>query len=508
MTPAEAPAALSPEFLRQAGAFVLVAVLVAAFVRKERRHVASLLGLLLLSALFRVAEGVLETFGMPAVGRALGFLSLVLEGIAYLNLIAVLLFSVLLGLFRIATPRILRDLAMAISYIALLLYLFSRHQVDVSGIVATSAVVTAVIGFSLQDTLANVMAGIALELDRSILPGDWVKFADQTGKVREVGWRQTSLETRNGDTMVVPNVLFMRNAVTIQGRRSDETPRERRWIWFNVDYRTSPETVIATVTEALQRIPIANVAAEPAPHAILMGFEESWARYAARYWLTDLVADDPTDSVVRSRIYFALRRAGIPLSIPAQELFVQPEDAERRARQKERETAGRMDALDSVSLFRTLTSEEKARLAERLVASPYAAGEAIVVQGRAVHHLYILTRGKVEVRVAVEGAPPKAVATIEAPDFFGEMGMLTGEPRRATVVALGEVLCWRLEKERFQDVVSARPQIAEEISHVLAMRDVNLAAARDGLSEEAKRLRYAAEHRSLTDRIKAFFGVS
>jgi CRP-like cAMP-binding protein len=99
------------------------------------------------------------------------------------------------------------------------------------------------------------------------------------------------------------------------------------------------------------------------------------------------------------------------------------------------------------------------------------------------------------------------VATLEAPNFFGEMGMLTGEPRRATVVALTEVECWRLEKERFQGILTDRPQIADEISAVLAARDVELAAVREGLSEEAKRLRLASAHSTLAGRIRAFFAL-
>jgi small-conductance mechanosensitive channel/CRP-like cAMP-binding protein len=508
MTLTEGPVSFSPEFLRQTAVFLVVAVLVALFLPKERRHVAKLFGLFAAGVLLRGLALLLHQLGMPGASQTGFFLSLLLEWIAYLNLAAVVLFSVLFENLRVASPRILRDLAVGLSYVALLLYLFSQYRVDVTGIVATSAVVTAVVGFSLQDVLVNVMAGISLQMDGSIAVGDWVKVAEQVGRVREVGWRRTVLETRNGDTVVVPNVHFMKNPALVQGRRSDVPRRERRWVFFGVDYRTSPERVLEVVTDALRREEMPNVATEPLPQVLLMGFEASWARYAVRYWLTDLLADDMTDSAVRARIFYALKRASIPLSIPAQEVFVQPEDAEHRARQKAKETEARLAALESVSIFRSLTAEEKTLLAEGLVAAPYAAGEAIVVQGRAVHHLYVLAQGRAEVRVSVEGAPQRTVATLEAPTFFGEMGMLTGEPRRATVVAATEVECWRLEKERFQEVLAARPRIAEEISQVLATRDVNLAAAREGLSEEARRLRIASEHRSLTERIQAFFAVS
>ena len=131
----------------------------------------------------------------------------------------------------------------------------------------------------------------------------------------------------------------------------------------------------------------------------------------------------------------------------------------------------------------------------------------ILVQGTAVHHLYILTKGEAEVNVSVEGGPSRTVATLHAPDFFGEMGLLTGEPRKASVVALTDVETWRVGKEAIQSILAARPAVADAISRLMAARDVELAAVREGLSEEAKRLRLENEHGSTLAKIRAFFGI-
>jgi len=129
------------------------------------------------------------------------------------------------------------------------------------------------------------------------------------------------------------------------------------------------------------------------------------------------------------------------------------------------------------------------------------------VQGSEVHHLYILVKGQVEVRVSLEGTLTRTVTKIDAPDFFGEMGMLTGQPRKATVVAITEASCWLLDKEAFKGVLAARPQIADDISRILAARDVELAAVRENLSEEAKAQRMAQQHGSLLSKIQEFFGL-
>ena len=499
-------AAFTTEVLRQGLAFGFLALLVLAFLREERRQVLNLVAFYLASLVLRGGAILLSGFAMPGTARTTGFLGLLLEGIAFINLTAVLFFSSL-AFVRFRPPRLFRDLTVAVAYLGLLLYLFSLHHVDLAGLVATSAVVTAVIGFSLQETLSNVMAGIALQIDRSIEPGDKIRFAEHTGSVREINWRHATIETRNGDTLIVPNGLLSKAQVLVQGRKWDQERMERRWIYFGVDPRTSPEAVRDAVLDGLLREPIRNVAAEPAPHLLLTEFKDSYNQYALRYWLTDLGADDSTDSVVRIRIFYSLRRAGIPDLLPATAVFLDRADEEKRARHDARAHADHLSALRSVSLFRSLTQGELERLAAGLSHAPFAPGEAMVVQGKDVRHLYVLTRGSAEVRVEVPGAPPRVVATLEAPNFFGEMGMLTGEPRRATVVARTEVDCWRLEKEQFQGILAERPQIADEISSVLAARDVELAAVREGLSEEAQRLRLTAASSTLAGRIRTFFGL-
>src|SRR5258708_2314604 len=168
-----------------------------------------------------------------------------------------------------------------------------------------------------------------------------------------------------------------------------------------------------------------------------MYFKESFGDYAVRYWLTDLAVDDPTNSVVRTRIYFALRRASIPLSIPAQSVFVTEDDLSRRERKDVQEVDRRVATLKELELFRKLTDAERLSLAHRLRVAAFARGEAITRQGAEAHWLYVITKGDAEVRVSVDGsATSEAVATLHSGDFFGEMGMMTGAPRAATVTAL------------------------------------------------------------------------
>jgi CRP-like cAMP-binding protein len=236
-----------------------------------------------------------------------------------------------------------------------------------------------------------------------------------------------------------------------------------------------------------------------------MDLTESYARYAVRYWLIDLGADDPTDSIVRTRVFFALKRANIPLSIPAHALFVTEESDERRKDKEQKELGRRLAALAEVELFANLSEVERQRLADGLHDAPFAAGETITRQGAVAHWLYMVLDGEASVRVAVDDAQ-REVARLSAGDFFGEMGLLTGERRTATVVAVTRVHCYRLDKEVFKALLDDRPELAEQVADVLARRTLELSAARDGLDRKsADAIRVTRT--DLLDKIRSFFSL-
>ncbi len=489
--------------------FLLGAAILFALVPIERTRIRNAVLLFAVALVGLLAAAALATYGTgqsSASYRWTRWASVFICGIAVVNLASVLVFDVALEAARLKPPRIMRDLLLAFTYIVIALSLLSQSGVDLTGIVATSAVITAVIGFSLQDTLGNIMGGMALQMERTIGVGDWVKIDQYEGRVKEIRWRQTSIETRNWDTIVIPNSVLMKGQVTILGRRAGEARQHRMWVHFNVDFRYPPSDVIDTVEAALRAEPIPNVAREPAPNCVFMDFKESFGSYAVRYWLTDMAVDDPTNSVVRQRIYFALRRANIPLSIPAHSLFITEDDESRRERKHHQEIEQRVEALKNVELFNSLTHEERHEIAERLIETPFVRGEAMTRQGAKAHWLYIINEGEAEVRVAAEGSQlSEHVATLRAGNFFGEMGLMTGEPRTATVIARTDVECYRLDKEAFHDILRRRPEIAEDISHILARRRVELEGVREGLNEEAMRQRMRYTQSDFLNRIRKFF---
>jgi small-conductance mechanosensitive channel/CRP-like cAMP-binding protein len=419
-----------------------------------------------------------------------------------------LVFGLVLPRLGLRAPRILRDVFAGAAAIVSVIVVANRLGFPISGLVTTSAVLTAAIGLSLQDTLGNVMGGLALQMDNSLEVGDWVRLADGTrGRVAEIRWRYTAIETRNWETVIVPNGVLMKGQVVVEGRRAGHAAQHRRWVWFNVDFRYQPSDVIDAVNGALQAAPIERVAAQPQPHCLLMDLHESYGRYAVRYWLSDLAVDDPTDSVVRTRIYFALKRASIPLSMPAHAVFLTEENVERKTEKQRAEHERRLDAVSEVDLFDGLDDATRQKLAGRLRYAPFTRGEAMTRQGAEGHWLYMIAEGEASVRVANEGVE-REVARLAAGTFFGEMSLMTGARRSATVVALSDVECYRLDKAAFQDVLEARPELAEAISATLASRRAGLVAAQEGLDCEARDRSVAEEKKAILRKIRDFFGLA
>jgi small-conductance mechanosensitive channel/CRP-like cAMP-binding protein len=477
--------------------FLVAAAIVFAAVKNERRPtLLAVLGFLL--ALLGLAF--LSDEKYPRLSK----FSQLLEALSIASVSGMLFFRVLLPRAGFASPRILQDVVVGVAYIVCAVVIMGG---DAQSILTTSALLTAIIGFSMQDTLGNILGGLALQLDDSIHKGDWIKLDDLTGRVVDTRWRFTAIETRNWETVLIPNSVLMKNKFMVLGRRQGEPVQWRRWVWFNVDFRTPPQKVIETVGEAIRAADIQRVAKKPEPNCILMDFTDSYGRYAVRYWLTDLAVDDPTDSEVRAHIYAALYRNSIPLSIPAHAIFVTEDTAERKAVKAVQSAHHRRDVLQHVDLFHGLQPEELEQLAQRLVPTPFAKGDVMTRQGAQAHWLYIIVDGHAEVILQTETGETRKVGTLGPGSFFGEMGLMTGEPRLASVIAKTDVESYRLDKDSFHGVLHSRPGLAEEISHILAKRRTDLDAALHDLNAEMKAKRVSSAQQDILGKIRSIFGL-
>ena len=474
----------------------------------DRSGLAGSIALYALAVAGILASALLAWLHLDAAHHARAVAVLVL-GLALIRLGGLFLFRIALPFVRLVPPRIVEDLATFAAYVIWAMVRLAQIGVDLGSIVTTSAVITAIVAFAMQDTLGNILGGTTLQLENSIRLGDWIRVGDSIGRVVDIRWRSTVIETRNWETIVIPNSVLMKTHFAILGRRGGEPLQWRRWIWFNVAFGVTPQRVMQAVNDALRRADIPHVAKAPPPGCLVMNIADSTVTYALRYWLTDLAVDDPTDSDVREHVFAALRRTGIPFAYPAQVVHVHKEGEKRQTRAHQKGLEQRMAVLQDIELFSSFTEAERRSIAGHLVHAPFLAGETITRQGDVAHWLYLVASGDVEVVLDGDGQR-RPLGTIHGgtgASLFGEMGMLTGEPRTASVVALTDSDCYRLGKEGFAQILSSRPAIAEEISALMSQRRTDLLATRQEFDAEARQRLEAANRNDLLDRIRRFFAL-
>jgi CRP-like cAMP-binding protein len=241
------------------------------------------------------------------------------------------------------------------------------------------------------------------------------------------------------------------------------------------------------------------------PECVLEAFEESAARYAVRYRLVNTLPDDVSDSEMRKRIWYALHRHDIEIPFPAMNVFLTELNQERKQRKSDKELRRRLSALAMVNIFAPLSDEERGQLAAALRHEIFGQGEVILNAGESGDSIYLIRNGLVSVQI--EGAPGKGrteVAMLREGAFFGEMSLMTGEPRSATVVAKEDTDCYVLDHASFQEVLLKKEGLAQEISRLLAERGQGLQLKREGISAAQE---VEQHQQALLSRIRQFFGL-
>jgi small-conductance mechanosensitive channel/CRP-like cAMP-binding protein len=486
---------------------ITIATLVNTFARDHRWVVRRLV---ILYGLFVVILGLavaLDRLGLLTWSLRLRLGAHILAAFTVINMAGAIVFELSLPKLGFRPAKIVSDLTLGAAYFVAAGAVLASSGFSLTSVITTGAVFSAVLALSLQTTLGNVLGGVALQLDGTVKVGDWIQTDNgRQGVVREIRWRCTIVETRDCDTIILPNAQLLSTTLLVLGRRDGKpVPRRMRHLFY-VDFRFTPSRVVQAVTDALLASPLSNVAVTPPPSVVCLALgrdaHPSYAVYEVRYFILDFGPDGPTDSAVLTRVYAALRRAGIPLARPVATHFVRMEGEELDARREARHRTRRVEALSAVTIFGALTPDEKSVLEGQLEYVPFTAGEKMTRQGAIAHWLYVMTSGTAEAMRIHEDGEATLLGTLEAPDFFGEMGLMTGEPRIADVIAKTDIECFRLRKEGFQKVLLNRPEIAKELSRRLAERRINLlAAAGDRTKTQVE------EEERIFEAIGRFFGL-
>ena len=393
-----------------------------------------------------------------------------------LTILASLFFHFISDKAGIEISSFAQDMITAALYLIASLAVLSAYGANLSGILTTSAVLTGVIAFSIQDTLTNIIGGTVIHLENSFKPGDMIEIDGKQGILKELRWRYATLETLDGDLLIIPNIMLMKGVVNVMGKAAGNV--RFREVYFNVFYEVPPGKVISIVEKAFMENSLKNVSSLPAPYCAVKEFQPNCVVYALRYYLSDLSSPGKTDSDVRIKIYYALAREGIELFVANRSIVTSEAAKEFKENKEKEEFSKRISSLKKVDIFKPLKEEEFKFLAASLKVSPFSDREVIMKRGEKADCLYLISEGQANI-ILGEGQDVEVLKTLSEGEFMGEMGLLTGEPRSATAVSLGETICYRLDKKDFSVILSSRPEIAESLAEILASRKNELEKAKE-----------------------------
>jgi len=416
-------------------------------------------------------------------------------GYLFVRALNSLFFGLAYQLKRIDAPTLIRNIFTIVAFTILFLiaFTFLFPGVNLGALFTTSAIFGVILGLALQDTLGNFFAGISLQADRPFQVGDVITVGAQrhTGVVEEISWRAIKIRTFTNHVVLIANSNAAKEPIEV-------CPRDNlnaRLVLFNTLYTDSPAKTIHVVREAVREAD--NVSDKVAPIVRIKSLGDNGVDYEVKYWLVDYAKYNDTDALIRQRIWYAFRRAGLNFAFPTRTLYVERPE---RAAQRDGDGGAVVERLSAVDIFAPLSADETSMLAQAAVRHVFAPGETVIRAGDPGSSMFVVHKGRVRVQVSENGRP-RTVATLNEGDFFGEMALFTGEPRTANVLALEETEVLEIGHAAMKRVFDTNPDLVESLSFIMAERRQGLASQTDDSA--------ASTHSSagILSAIKRFFGI-
>ncbi|MBV9008425.1 MAG: mechanosensitive ion channel [Verrucomicrobia bacterium] len=399
---------------------------------------------------------------------------------------------------RTPIPKLLREIAaLCIFLVALLLVLsFGFHaEGQLKGLLAGSGIAAVILGFAAQNLLGSLVAGISLQISRPYRVGDWLQIGERTGEVMEINWRATRLRTNDSISIEVPNNEIIKHTI-INFHYPTELHAMR--LRVGIDYNVRPNRVKEALFRAVHNAE--GVIKDPRPKIYLIEFGESAAIYEIKYYINNHAVHNDVGDAIRTNIWYELRREKITMPFPVRTLHVERRPAQPSAERRDEARA----ILRGEQLFHCLSDEQIDALLTNSRMNHFGRGERLIEEGAAGDSMFVLLRGSAHVSVAKDGAPIR-VGMLQPGDCFGEMSLLTGERRTATVRAERDCYVLEISKPVMGEVIRQSPDCLTQLSELLATRRLETEGVMKdaaGAKSSDKEHEYSA---SFLSRLRAFF---
>jgi small-conductance mechanosensitive channel/CRP-like cAMP-binding protein len=393
-------------------------------------------------------------------------------------------------------PKLLSDTtAIVIVIIAVILVVYTVYGVEIPGLLTGSGILAIILGFALQDLLGNIIGGFAIHFGQPFKAGDWLQVGDRRAQVVEINWRSTRMRTADDVLLDIPNRELVRQTIV---NYHYPTPLHSLRVNLGVDQAAPPTRVKDVLIHAAANAK--GVLPEPRIRAFTKHFGEHYVEYELQFWINDNGIFNDVMDAVRTNIWYGFHRHGIKLSVPIRTVRREKPAA---AREHEMQTTAR-NILRREPLFQCLSDVELDELLPRGRLEHFGRGEKIIEQGEEGTSMFILVDGEATVTVD-HGNETTRVGGLHAGECFGEMSLLTGQKRSATVMANTDCEVVEIGKAVLANSLKQKPELLHKLSDLLAKRQLET----EGILSTAPKTTLDARHNeyraTFRDRLRAFF---
>src|SRR5437773_4813079 len=403
---------------------------------------------------------------------------------------------------RTTIPHFLREVVAGLIFLVVLLIVLSagyHAERELKGLLAGSGVIAIILGFAGQNLFGGIIAGMSIQINRPYRVGDWLKIGDTYAEVREINWRSTRLCTNDTIYLDIPNNEMVRQTI-VNLHYPTEVHAMR--IRVGIDYNVPPNIVKDVLGRAAQSAK--NVLPNPPVRVFLVDFADHAVTYEIKYYMGNHARMNETNDSVRTNVWYELKRQRINIPFPIRTLQLERR-APRAVSEDQDEARG---ILRNEPLFQMLSDPQLDNLIKQSRLNHFGRGERVIEEGAEGDSMFVLLRGAAQVSVAKNGSAIP-VATLRSGDCFGEMSLLTGECRSATVRADGDCYVMEISKATMGEVIRDSPECLKQLSELLAKRKMETEgilkdAAISSADQAAKQREYTA---TFLNRLKTFFAL-
>ena len=383
------------------------------------------------------------------------------------------------------------------------------------------------LGFGLQNLASNFISGLVLLFEQTLKVGDYIEIGELKGTIEKIDIRSTILRTDDDLFVIVPNQRFIENN-TVNWSYEGHTCRIR------IPVSVAQDTDLLVLSEALLTVARhePRVLSTPPPEVQFKSFGSESLNFELLVWINEPEANEPIRSSLNFRIAYEIRERGIKIPFPTREIILRNSgamegmfprtnsmDVQKNSESQvdvssefpiskisdEISTKNLRDLLRRISYFERCTEVELFALIARGYRKHFDIGQVICVENEPSEEFYIILSGAVDV---FSEKANQSIATLGEGEFFGEISLLMGIPRTATVRTLtANTVLFVVERQQLQKLLNEHKELGEQIAIKLSERQ-QVSISLGLLNEEELQKSQLAALAWIRDRLNSLFGIN